>query len=367
MKTENSSSNNSNNSKKKKRVIMITGASAGVGRAVVRELAGPGVILGLIARGKDGLKGAESDAIAAGAEAHIFSLDVANAQLVENAAAELESLAGPIETWINVAMTSVFSAVHQMKAEEYKRVTEVTYLGYVYGTLAALKRMRPRNRGVIIQVGSALAYRSIPLQSAYCAAKHAIVGFTESLRTELLHDKSNVQVVNVHLPAMNTPQFSWVRSRLPDEPQPVPPIYQPEVAARVIKWAVDHPRKEYWVGFPTVEAIIGERIAPWFADFYLSRQGYKAQETDEPTHRPRRDNLWEPVPGDHGAHGTFGDRSANYSIQAWFSTRRSSPLALVCLAAGIATAVTYWWRSRPKPFAIRPRAPHERPLQLQGF
>jgi short-subunit dehydrogenase len=321
-----------------KRVIMITGASAGVGRAVVRELAGPNVLLGLIARGLGGLEGARKDAVDQGAEAHVFPVDVSNSDEVEKAARELEQIGGPIDVWVNVAMVSVFSPVHEMMAEEYKRVTEVTYLGYVYGTLAALKTMRPRNKGVIIQVGSALAYRSIPLQSAYCAAKHAILGFTESLRTELLHDKLKVQVVNVHLPAMNTPQFGWVKSRLPDEPQPVPPIYEPEVAARVIKWAIDHPRKEYWVGAPTVTAIIGERLAPWFADAVLARQGYSAQETDEPVHNPRRDNLWQPVPGDHGAHGTFGDRASDYSVQAWLSMHRPSIFALgvtsLALAAG---------------------------------
>lgn len=325
----------------KSKVIMVTGASAGVGRAVVRELAEPGVTLGLIARGRDGLEGARKEAEVGGAKVHLFPLDVVDAAAVENAAAELERLAGPLDAWVNVAMASVFSPVHEMKADEYRRVTEVTYLGYVHGTLAALKRMRPRNKGVIIQAGSALAYRSIPLQSAYCAAKHAIVGFTESLRTELLHDKLKVQVVNVHLPAMNTPQFTWVKSRLPNQPQPVPPIYQPEVAARTIKWAIDHPRREYWVGYPTLKAIIGERLVPWYADRVLAQQGYASQQTNEPVSQNRQTNLWEPVPGDHGAHGPFVARSRPFSPQSWFSTRRSSPWALA-LASGLVSALA--WR-----------------------
>jgi short-subunit dehydrogenase len=220
-------------------------------------------------------------------------------------------------------MVSVFSPVKEMTPQEYKRVTEVTYLGVVYGTLAALKRLLPRDRGVIVQVGSALAYRGIPLQSAYCAAKHAIQGFHDSLRSELIHDKSNVRVTMVQLPAMNTPQFSWVKSRLPRKPQPVPPIYQPEIGAEAVVFAAHNDRREMYVGYPTIEAVIGNKIAPGFADWYLARNGYEAQQTDEPVEADRCDNLWEPVPGDHGAHGTFGDRATASSPQLWLNKNRN--------------------------------------------
>jgi NAD(P)-dependent dehydrogenase (short-subunit alcohol dehydrogenase family) len=304
-------------------VVVVTGASAGLGRAIVRAFAREGAHIGLLARGRDGLEGARSEVEALGGKALVILVDVADAEAIEQAAQTVEHEFGPIDVWINNAMASVFSPAKLMKPEEYKRVTEVTYLGVVYGTLAALKRMLPRDRGVIVQVGSALAYRGIPLQSAYCAAKHAIQGFHDSLRSELIHDKSNVRVTMVQLPAMNTPQFSWVKSRLPRKPQPVPPIYQPEVGADAVLFAAHSDRREMYVGYPTVEAIIGDKIAPGFADWYLARNGYDAQQTDEPVEPDRRDNLWEPVPGDHGAYGTFGDRASSSSPQLWLNKNRN--------------------------------------------
>jgi NAD(P)-dependent dehydrogenase (short-subunit alcohol dehydrogenase family) len=315
------------------RVIAVTGASAGVGRAIVREFAREGAKIGLIARGIDGLSAAKKEVEALGGQALVLPADVADAPQVENAAQTLESAFGPIDVWINDAMVSVFSPVKEMKAEEYARVTNVTYLGYVHGTLAALGRMLPRDRGIIIQVGSALAYRSIPLQSAYCAAKHAIVGFTESLRTELLHDKSGVQVCNAHMPALNTPQFGWVKSRLPRKPQPVPPIFQPEVAARAIAWLSRHPRRELWVAAPTLKAILAEKFVPGLADRYLARMGYSAQQTSEPKSTARPDNLWDPLPGDAGAHGRFDARAKNYSAELWVRTHLP-----VLLGGGLALA-----------------------------
>jgi NAD(P)-dependent dehydrogenase (short-subunit alcohol dehydrogenase family) len=274
-----------------------------------------------------------------GGRALVLPADVADADAVERAAERVEQEFGPIDIWINNAMVSVFSPVKEMKPEEYRRVTEVTYLGYVYGTLAALKRMLPRDRGVIVQVGSALAYRGIPLQSAYCAAKHAIQGFNDSLRSELIHDGSRVRVTMVQLPAINTPQFSWVKSRLPRKPQPVPPIYQPEVAAEAILFAAHNDRREMYVGYPTVEAIVGDKIAPGFADKYLAKNGYDSQQTLDPVEPDRRDNLWEPVPGDHGAHGTFDERASATSPQLWASINRNwlmmAGAGLVGLAAGM--------------------------------
>src|SRR5215211_2255484 len=277
-------------------VVVITGASAGVGPATVREFARRGAHVALVARGRDGLEAARHEVERMGGRALVLPLDVADADAVEHAAEVAERELGPIDVWVNNAMLSVFSPVIKTRPEEYKRVTEVTYLGYVYGTLAALKRMQPRDRGTIVQVGSALAYRGIPLQSAYCAAKHAVQGFMDSLHAELIHDKSNVRVTMVQLPAMNTPQFSWVRSRMPRAPQPVPPIYQPEVGARAAYWAAHNERRELYVGWPTLKAVVGDKIAPGFADWYLSKAGYDAQQTDEPVSPTRRDNLWEPVP-----------------------------------------------------------------------
>ena len=317
-------------------VVVITGASAGVGRALVREFARDRASIGLLARGRDGLEAAKQEVERAGGRALVLPADVADADAVETAAAAVEQTFGPIDIWINNAMVSVFSPVREMTAEEFRRVTEVTYLGIVNGTLAALRRMLPRDRGTIVQVGSALAYRGIPLQSAYCAAKHAVQGFTESLRSELLHDGSRVRVSMVQLPALNTPQFSWVRSRLPREPQPVPPIFQPEVAARAIYWAAHHDRRELSIGVPTVAAIWGNAIAPGAVDWYLARHGYDAQQTDEPVRADRRDNLWQPIPGDHGAHGRFDVRARPYSLHSWLNRHRwvaAAGLALVGLAS----------------------------------
>jgi NAD(P)-dependent dehydrogenase (short-subunit alcohol dehydrogenase family) len=303
-------------------VVVITGASAGVGRATARAFAERGARIGLLARGRDGLEGARRDVEAAGGTAIAIPTDVADAKQVESAADTVERELGPIDVWINNAMTSVFSPIAELLPDEIKRVTEVTYLGTVYGTMAALRRMRTRDRGVIVQVGTALAYRAIPLQSAYCAAKHAVRGFTESLRCELLHDKSHIRVAMVHLPALNTPHFSWVRSRLPRKPQPVPPIYQPEVAAEAIVWAADHERREIEVGLPTVVAVEGNKVMGGLMDRYLARTGYDSQQTAEPAEPGRPDNLWQPLPGDRGARGEFGERASSASPHLWMNTHR---------------------------------------------
>jgi len=343
--------NNSVKRLAKPEVVVITGASAGLGRVTARAFAREGAYIGLLARGRDGLEGARRDVEGLGGRALALPTDVADAEQVERAAEVIEREFGPIDVWINNAMVSVFSPVKEMKPEEYRRVTEVTYLGVVYGTLAALKRMLPRDRGVIVQVGSALAYRGIPLQSAYCAAKHAIQGFVDSLRCELLHDKSNVRVTMVQLPAMNTPQFSRIKSRLPRKPQPVPPIYQPEVGAEAILFAAHNDRREMYVGYPTVEAIVGDKIASGFADKYLAKNGYDSQQTDELVEPDRRDNLWEPVPGDRGAHGEFDDRASATSPQLWANVNRNW---LAIAGAGLAgLAAGLFFRRDDKPTARR--------------
>src|SRR5437763_86304 len=305
-------------------VVVVTGASAGVGRAIARAFAGRGAHLGLMARGREGLEGARRDVEELGGKALVLPTDVADAGQVEAAAARVEESFGPIALWVNDAMTSVFSPASEMTPEEYKRVTEVTYLGQVYGTLAALHRMLPRDRGRIIQVGSALAYRGIPLQSAYCGAKHAIQGFTESLRCELIHDKSNVKITMVQLPAVNTPQFGWVKSRLPHKAQPVPPIYQPEVIADAVTYVADHYRRQLYIGASTVIVIQGNKVAPGFGDRYLARTGFKSQQTDQPEDPQRPDNLWKPVDEgqDYGAHGAFSSRATDRSWQVWADTHR---------------------------------------------
>lgn len=314
---------------------MITGASGGVGRAAAHEFAKQGARIGLIARGRAGLEGARREVEELGGEALLLPCDVADAGAVDAAATEVEKKFGPVDVWVNDAMASVFSPIKEMSAEEFKRVTDVTYLGFVYGTLSALKRMLPRDCGVIIQVGSALAYRGIPLQAAYCAAKHAVQGFCDSLRCELIHDRSNVRVTMIQMPALNTPQFSWVKSRLPRKAQPVPPIYQPEVAARAIVYASEHPRREIYVGLPTVEAIVGNKIAPAALDHYLARNCYAAQQTSEPEEPNRPNNLWEPVDAerDHGTHGTFDERARAWSPQLWTDLHRGW-IALGILALG---------------------------------
>src|SRR5438874_2522717 len=304
-------------------VVVITGASAGVGRATTRKFARLGARIALLARGTDGLEVAQREVEELGGTAIVVPVDVANAEQVEAAAARVEIDLGKIDIWINNAMASVFSPIKKMTPEEFRRVTEVTYLGCVYGTLAALKRMLPREHGTIVQVGSALAYRGIPLQSAYCAAKHAIQGFCDSLRCELLHDKSGVRLTMVQLPALNTPQFGWVKSRLPRKAQPVPPIFQPEVAAEAIYFAAHNPRREFYIGLPSVKAIVANKIAPGLLDHYLARTGYDSQQYDGPEDHNRPDNLWQPVPGDHGAHGAFDARASNWSPQLWTSQHRT--------------------------------------------
>lgn len=298
------------------KVVVVTGASAGVGRAVVAEFARQGAHIGLIARGRDRLEAAKCEVEELGGKALVLQTDVADAQQVEAAAERVEQELGPIDVWVNDAMTTIFAPFLEITPEEFRRATEVTYLGQVYGTMAALKRMHPRNRGCIVQVGSALAFRSIPLQSPYCGAKHAIVGFTDSIRSELIHNRSAVHITAVMLPAMNTPQFSWCRTRLPRHLQPVPPIFQPEVAARAIVWAASHKRGEIYVGWPTVEAIYAQEIAPSFADRYLAKHCFDGQQTSEPVVPDRRDNLFEPVSGDYAAHGIFGDRARRVSMQS---------------------------------------------------
>jgi short-subunit dehydrogenase len=307
----------------KRRVIVITGAAAGVGRATARMFAETeGAHIGLIARGMEALEGAKRDVEERGGKAIIISCDVADGEAMEKAAQTVEDELGPIDVWVNVAMTSVFSFIKDMTPAEFKRVTEVCYLGYVNGTLAALKRMLPRNRGHIVQVGSALAYRGIPLQAAYCASKHAIQGFMDSLRAELIHDKSKIIAVMVQMPALNTPQFDWCKSRLPNKAQPVPPIYQPEVAARAIVYASKNKRKEIYVGLPTVIAVIGNKFFPRLGDLYLGKTGVKGQQTSEKADHSKPNNLYEPVGGDPGAHGRFDNRAYPFSPQLWTDMHR---------------------------------------------
>ncbi len=316
-------------------VVVITGATAGVGRATARLFARQGARLGLIARGQDGLEATRTEVDELGGIPLAYSADVADVERLEAAADEIEQRLGPIDIWINNAMTTVFAPTSEISPEEYRRVTEVTYLGYVHGTKIALERMTPRNRGTIVQVGSALAHRGIPLQSAYCAAKHAVVGFTESVRTELLHERLAIDVTMVHLPALNTPQFDWSRSKMSRRAQPVPPIYQPEVAAEAIHWAAHHPRRQYLVGAPTWKTVWGNRLAPGIADRTLASSGYDSQQTDEPESPDRPDNLWSPVPGDHRAHGRFDDRARATSPLSWMSRHRGTVAAV---AAGLALA-----------------------------
>jgi NAD(P)-dependent dehydrogenase (short-subunit alcohol dehydrogenase family) len=321
----------------KPETVVVTGASAGLGRAIAREFGKHGARVGLLARGVDGLNAAKSEIEAAGGQALVLPVDVADSAQVEKAAESVEREFGPIDIWVNDAMASVFSPIKEMLPEEFKRVTEVTYLGYVYGTMAALKRMLPRDRGMIVQVGSALAYRSIPLQSAYCAAKHAVAGFTDSLRCELIHDGSHVRVTMVQMPALNTPQFGWVKSRLKHRAQPVPPIFQPEVGARAVYWAAHHSRREVFVGGSTIIAIEGNKVAPGLGDLYLGRTGYDSQQTSEPEDPNRANNLWEPVPGDHGAHGTFDNRAHEHSTALWIDLRRN----WLVLGAGLLGVLGY--------------------------
>lgn len=290
------------------RVVVVTGASAGIGRATARAFAARGCRVALLARGEEGLRVAadEVDGLA-------IPTDVAEHDQVEAAAFQVERELGPIDVWVNSAMATIFSRFADVEPEEFERSTRVTYLGTVWGTRVALQRMRERDCGTIVQVGSALAYRGIPLQAPYCGAKHAMKGFVESVRTELRIEGSNVHVTMVHLPAHNTPQFSWGRSKMPRHPQPVPPIFQPEVAARAIVWAAEHRKRELLVALPTIKAVWGNKLAPWFVEWYLARAGYESQQTGEDV-GPREGNLFAPVEGDRGARGAFDDRAKTRSL-----------------------------------------------------
>lgn len=320
-----------------RQTVVITGASAGVGRAVAWLFARQGARIALLARGRAGLEGVQREVESLGGEALTIPADVASAEQVESAAETIESQLGPIDVWINNAMASVFSRAAEMPADEHRRVMEVSYLGYVHGTLSALRRMQPRDRGAIVQVGSALAYRGIPLQSAYCAAKHAVQGFTESVRCELMHDGSQVRISMVQLPALNTPQFEWVRSRMPRRPQPVPPIFQPEVAAEAIALAARQYRREWWVGGSTVTAVLGNKLAPNLADRYLARTGFDSQQYDGKIDANRPDNLFRPVDDDRdfGAHGEFDARARGQSWQFWANKHRR----WLAVAAGVVGAL----------------------------
>ncbi len=326
----------------KNRVVVVTGASGGIGRASAVKFAQRGDKVALLARGESGLDGAAREIKDLGGEALAIPTDMADPGQVEDAAERVERELGPIDVWVNVAFTSVFAPFDQIKPEEYKRVTEVTYLGFVYGTMTALKRMKPRDHGTIVQVGSALAYRGIPLQTAYCGAKHATQGFNEALRCELLHDKSKVRTTMVQMPAVNTPQFTWVLSKMPHHPQPVPPIYQPEVAADAVVFAADHPkRREYWVGGSTAGTLIGNAVAPGLLDRYLAKTGFKSQQNKQKDKDPQQANLWDPADGpdgyDHGAHGVFDQKSTNRSFQLWASQHHGLLGAAGAAAAGLVT------------------------------
>ncbi|GAB0104279.1 hypothetical protein JMUB6875_32530 [Nocardia sp. JMUB6875] len=328
------------------KTVVITGASAGIGRAAARCFAARGDRVALLARGRTGLAAAAEEVRAAGGTALEIPTDVADYEAVDAAATRVEDELGAIDVWVNSAFTSVFAPFEQIDPEEFRRVTEVTYLGSVHGIRAALLRMRARDRGAIVQVGSALGDRSIPLQSAYCGAKHAVNGLVEAVRVELLHEHSNVHITVVQAPAVNTPQFSWVLSRLPRKPQPVPPIYQPEVVARTLVFAADHPRhKQYWVGASTVGTVLAQRLAPRLLDHYLARTGYGSQQTDAAA-RHGANNLWTPLDGpdgiDYGAHGEFNGRAHAHSPQAWLARALTSlgrSGKMILLAASLAAAL----------------------------
>jgi NADP-dependent 3-hydroxy acid dehydrogenase YdfG len=328
------------------RVVVITGASAGVGRATAGAFAARGAAVALVARGGDGLEAARREAERVGARAIACPVDVADAAAVEAAAERVEGELGPIDVWVNCAMAAVLGFTWDITADDFRRTTEVTYLGYVHGTLSALARMRPRDSGVIVQVGSALAYRAIPLQASYCAAKFAIRGFTDALRCELLHEKSNVKLTMVQLPGLNTPQFDQVRTTLPNNPQPVPPIFQPEVAADAIMFAAEHPRRELWVGHSTVLAIAGNKLAPSLADRYLARTNVDAQQTDEPLEPDRPDYLYTSLSGDRGAHGRFDAHAKPRSLQLTLTKRKRPLLAATVLTLPPAAAWALWRAAR---------------------
>jgi len=327
--------------KLEEQVVVVTGASSGIGRAIARAFGAAGAKVGLIARTTEALEHAASEIREAGSEALVLPLDVSDAKKMSAAARAVVDRFGRIDTWVNDAMVSVFSPVHRTTADEYRRVTEVNYLGTVHGTLAALEHMREQGEGVILQIGSALVYRSIPLQSAYCASKAAIRGFTDSLRCELHHEKSRIRVCMLQLPAVNTPQFDVVRTRLPRKPKPVPPIFQPEVIAKAALYAAQHPSREFWVGGSAVKAIVGQRVIPGLLDRYLGRVGYDAQQTEEPIERYRPDNVFTPLPGDRGAHGRFDGESRDFSFEVWARVRRGLIAGAVATAA-LALGVQAW-------------------------
>ncbi|MFI8949905.1 SDR family oxidoreductase [Streptomyces sp. NPDC053750] len=333
-------------------VVVVTGASGGVGRATARAFGARGCSVALIARGEYALERAADEVREAGGRALPLVVDVADPEAVDAAAARIEEELGPIDVWVNAAFSTVFAPVPEIGPEELRRATEVTYFGFVHGTQAALRRMTPRDRGTIVQVGSALARRSVPLQAVYCGAKHAIQGFTESLRCELLHDRSGVRVTMVQMPGLNTPQFSWVLTRLPRHPRPVSPVYQPEVAAEAVLYAADHPeRREYWVGGSTVATLLGQKLVPGLLDRYLGRTGYDAQQTDRPVDPSRPVNLWKPpddtAPADYGAHGVFDDEAHPRSLQFWLSRHRR-PLALAAATGAVAAALADGVRRRSR-------------------
>lgn len=323
------------------RIAVITGASAGIGRAVAREFASHGVDVALLARGSDGLEAARAEAEALGVRALALPVDVADAQAVEAAADRVEAELGPIDVWVNDAMATIYAPALDIAPEDFKRATEVTYLGAAWGTLAALRRMKPRGRGTVVQVGSALAYRSIPLQAPYCGAKAALRGFTDSLRSELLHEGSRVHLTMVQLSAFNTPQFDWGRTTLTEQPRPMGKVFQPEVAARAIWWAATHRRRELWVGWPAVQAIVGNKFFPGLLDRLLARSAVNGQSTGEPLPSPRPDNLWAPVPGDHGAHGRFGAEAHADSAQLRLDLQRGWITA--ALLGLVAVGAANWW------------------------
>ena len=328
------------------KVVVVTGASAGVGRALVRALAHRRAKIGLIARGEDGLAAARAEVEAAGSRALEAPADVADPDAVEHAARKIERALGPIDVWINNAMTTVFARAVDITPAEYERVTKVTYLGTVHGTQAALRRMIPRNNGVIVQVGSALAFRGIPLQSAHCAAKHAVQGFCESLRSELIHDRRNIHISMVHLPAVNTPQFDLVKSKLDHRAQPVPPIFEPELMADGILWAIEHRKREFLLGGPTVKAAWGNRFFPSVADRILAKRGFEQQQTEELEDPSRPHNLWQPVPGDHGARGRFEKRAKDSSAQLWLAMNKGLVGGALLTVAGVLLFAPLLFRRR---------------------
>jgi NADP-dependent 3-hydroxy acid dehydrogenase YdfG len=327
------------------RVVVITGATAGVGRATARAFAARGDAVALIARGEDRLEATRSELEAQGARVIACSADVADANAVDAAAQRAERELGPIDVWVNCAMTAVLAFVHETDAADFRRVSDVSYLGYVHGTLAALRRMRPRDRGVIVMVGSALAYRGIPLQASYCAAKHAIRGFSDALRCELMHEGSAVRITTVHLPGLNTPQFEWVRTTLRRHPMPVPPIYEPEVAADAVLWAAEHPRREFFVAAPTVGVVLANKLAPRLLDRHLASTSVDDQQTDIEIPPDRPDYLYAPLPKDRGARGRFSDDAKPRSL-AWTLTKHRARLAGAATLTGAAAAAGVFARRR---------------------